>query len=97
MTEVAWSCPVLVEGALWRANQEQLVQERGGRKKKRKAEGVLEGGAMCGVLCLRRCGDRDGIGRYNIIQDNFFSPKFFFSFSRERLVGCMRAAERIQG
>lgn len=71
----------------------------GGRKKKRKAEGVLEGGAMCGVLCLRRCGGRDGIGRYNIIQDIFFfTQNFFFFFSeRERLVGCMRAAERIQG
>ena len=57
MTEVAWSCPVLVDGGLWRANQEQLVQERGGRKKKRKAEGCWRGGAMCGVLCLRRCGD----------------------------------------
>jgi hypothetical protein len=45
----------------------------GGEEKEKKGRGVLEGGAMCGVLCLRRCGDRDGIGRYNIIQDNFFS------------------------
>jgi hypothetical protein len=62
MTEVACSCPGPVAGE---TRNKPGTGKR--RKKKRKAEGFDVSG-----FYVRRCGDGDGIGRYNIIQEKFF-------------------------